>query len=193
MAKFSKKAQKRWSMVAIIIVIVAVAVLVVLLLSTLFQNREQRVTDTSVNTSVSTGVLDCTASSPEGALFVAENPREVEHEIKVSYQGTKADKFFYTYEAEFTDAAGADDAEARIHSDYNLYMGSYMDDFDNSFAANGDEMKAQVFAAASDLGSYTARVFLMSPEEFEQFDGKYEIADLEKFYEGKGFRCEMDD
>ena len=157
----------------------------------LFQTKEVRISTTEPNET--SGALVCESKNPKDPFFTTDNAKEVEHEIKVTYYNDKANTFFYTYDAEFGSYNDADDAEAKIHADYNIYMASNVNDFEDNFAAIEDETKAEIYAEAGNLGSKTARIFFMSQEEFDQFESGYQIDQLKKLYESKDFQCEVDD
>lgn len=190
MVSSSKRAKQVWSLVAVIIVVVAVIVALVLIGNLVFKNQEQRISSNEGQTVVRS--MDCVAKQPQDAFFQDELATEAEHEIKVTYRNNDANKISYVYDGEYATFNDAEDAEAKLHADYNIYMKDLADSFSPNFSVIEDELKVSLFADAYDLGSATARMFFITPEEFENMED-YNIDDLKQIYESKGFQCEFDD
>ncbi len=185
-----KKKQSIWGSVALFVVCLSVAALVLFGLWSLFKTKETKIIETGGNTR--TNALVCDAKNPQDAFFVLEGARDVDHEIKVTYTSEYGEEISYTYDADFGSPEAVKDAEARVHADYNIFMGKNGSDFSDQFMTMGDELKISIYAKIENLGTETSRVFFVLPEEYASLDG-YKVTDLAKFYQKKGFSCEFDD
>lgn len=186
----TKKTKKTWGTVALALGLTAVAALVIFGVTQLFVPRETISTPTSTSSSIN--ALVCEAEDPQEKFFATDGAVSVDHVIKATYVDSVADKISYTYEADYGSPEAATKAEAQLHADYNIFMGKNGDDFTAQFMPMGDELKISVFAETKNLGSLTSRVFFINTEEFEELKD-YDVQDLAKIFQRKGFSCEFDE
>ena len=186
----SAKSKKIWSLVATLIVIIAVGVILILIVNLVFQDKEEHISASETVTKVKT--LECEAASPETAFFVSENATDPEHQLKVTYQGSVANTFYYTYEADFATPEAAETASAELHADYNTYMKSNASDLSPNFSNIQNQVLVSLFGPAKDLTAASAALFFISPEEYDQLTN-YDIDKLTQIYQSKGFSCETED
>lgn len=184
------KANKIGSYIAIALVAASIIIVLILLGNSLFHNTEQRTSDSDAI--VALRALECTAPDPAEAFFNATYAVDVQHQVKVTYRNDIAESFFYSYAGTYASNDAASQAEARLHADYNIYMKSAAEDFTPTFSVVDDTLRIALFSPASELGSATAKMFFISPEEFTDLE-RYDINAIEQIYTSKGFSCKFAD
>ncbi len=185
----TKKKKQTWKTVVLGVGLLVLAALAAFGLSQLFITKETKTfTGTGVTT---TNVMVCEAEQPAEAFFAPTGAMDVQHTVKMTYYDKDVTEIAYEYEADFGSPDAANAAEARVHADYNIFMGKYADDFSAQFMPMGDELKITVFAKAENLGSETSRVFFISPEDFASLE-TYKVDDMVNIFRRKGFACEAD-
>lgn len=176
-----------WKVFTVLIVILCGLALVAVVAFQLFQRKE---TITSTRTeSTTTYAMVCETKTPKDPFFTVEGVAEAEHEIKVTYTGSMADKISYEYEAEMDSPEAVTKAEAKTHADYNIFMGNNTSDFSSNFMPMGTEYKINITTDVENLGSKTARIFFISEDDFNGLKD-YNIEDLKRIIQTAGFHCE---
>lgn len=184
-----KKSNRILSGIALAIVFISVVVLVIVGCSQLFQERRE-VTSTGDVGSTLRAVV-CTAAEPDSPFFTAEGATEGEHKIKITYKGEVAGELFYTYDSNYETEAAAEAAEARMHADYNIYMGEYASKFVTTFGVTGTGVKVTALAETEEIGADTGKIFFITQDDYARKNlGK--VDDLVEILTGRGFQCEYD-
>ena len=186
--KEKTKSQKVGSWIALGIVVVAVLVLVGLGVSLLFQDKDAQVT--SHEAAPSLNAVICEATSPTEPFFEPTGASETDHEIKLAYRNQMVETIAYSFETEYATPEAAKEAEARLHAQYNLYLGEHANDLNPTFSLVEDDLKVRLYAETDDLTMGQAKLFFISEEDFEAYDD-YNVDDMVKVLEGRGFSCEM--
>lgn len=193
MAKLSKSTQKWLSVAATVLVVIAAVAIIILLGNLAFGGREEHYTATTPDVEIK--VLDCESASPSDPFFTSDLALSADHDIKVTYMGDTVRRFFYTYEGDFASTDAANQGEAKLHADYNTYMGAAADSLSPTFSIidDGTELKVTLVTEADLLNSATAKLFYFTPEEYSSLGSTINIQDLANIYQSKGFHCDFDD
>lgn len=186
--KAKTKSQKVGSWVALGIVIVAALILVGLGVSLLFQDKDAQVT--SHDAAPSLNAVICEAKSPTEPFFESTGATETEHEIKLAYRNQMVETISYSYETEYTTPEAAKEAEAKLHAQYNKYLGEHANDLEPVFSLVEDDLTVRLYGETNDLTMGQAKLFFISQEDFEAYED-YDVDDMVKVLEGRGFSCEI--
>lgn len=166
-------------------VFVSVIILVVILLH---GNNVYILND---NKTTATKSLHCDAESVPQPFFnyVGVDTR---HDVKYIFDSEEnVDKVSYTYKNVFASNEIATHAEAKLHTDYNLYMGKtdvYQEDLSPTFVINNNKLTINLFMDRNTFTQDTAIFVFLTREDFENIY-KYKIYDVKKMYENKNFSC----
>ncbi|MCR5700086.1 MAG: hypothetical protein K6G49_01470 [Candidatus Saccharibacteria bacterium] len=172
-------------------IIVCIVVAVAAILCLLFTSKETKISDNGKVHSID--ILNCQATGPEGAFFVAENAVDNKHEIKVTFQNEKPTKISYTLTGDQSTAGATDQTIATLHAKYNIYMGQYGLDpetLEPIFSNVDEAFKISLITDVDKISSATGALFFLDANEATKLKN-YASEDLEKIYEARGFSCEF--
>ncbi len=188
----SEKEKNNSAIVRILAIIVLVG-LIIMVAWILSNGKETRET-----TEVGQGdynALTCTSSTVENAFFASSDAQRFSHEVKVLFYGESLKELSYRYDGTFSSNSVAENVEAWMHADYNMYMGKngvYQESLNPVFSVNKSKLIVSLYAEAKKFNLAVAKLFFVDEENFAKLDS-YKANDYKKMYEEKGFSCEIHD
>ena len=176
-----------------LIVFIMVVALIVIVWFFLNNGTETKTSSSITNSEVS--LLRCTFGDTENAFFTSRTSLNHEHEIKVMARDNVMSEMTYNYNATYNSERAAEDDDARMHADYNFYMGDNNTDPESLnpvFSPVKQKDKITLHLKMEKLNAVTGKLFFLSSEDISDIRTKknFEIGDLEKLYKSKGFSCE---
>ena len=189
----SKKTKKsgHTGLIVGVIVFLAVAVGVTMLLLQLFKGIETHESTSGGNESI--GSLYCEATNPVDAFFTSTRAQNTKHEIKITFRGDTADKISYTYTGTYETEALAEQDNATLHANYNIYMGEHKvsaESLTPAFSTIENMMRISLFTKQSAINSATANLFFLGPDEYGNLKN-YSGNTIQSIYKNQGFSCEF--
>lgn len=137
--------------------------------------------------------LVCRSGGREDGFFHSKTANQITNEIKATFDGEKYDKLYYSYEGVYrsTEAAEEDDI---MHAEYNIYMGDNsvsQDSLSPTFSVTKNRYHLTLIVdSENDFNRVTAVFFYVDDEDVERFK-KYNLEEMEKYYESKDFSCSI--
>ena len=170
--------------------IVLVAFLVFCILAT--KGKETYTSNSGADYAI--GFLDCKANNAVEPFFTSDVATSSYHEIKITFSDKGPDKIFYNYFGEFPSYESAETENARLHADYNKYMGKRVDPniLTPNFSRVDNTVSINLYSTIKDLSSITGKIFFLDLGNTVNLN-EYSSDDFTSFYESKGFSCKTDE
>ncbi len=143
----------------------------------------------SNNTSERIASLSCNTNSSERSFFAISTDK-AKHEIIVTFNNGKPDKFFYTLVGKYNSEQEAASDASKNSIQYDLYMannGRKPNSLSTRFSNTNDEILFSVYTDVSVIDTITIPIFLL-PTDIKNL-GSFSIEELKKIYETEKFNC----
>lgn len=184
----NKKERDKYLIIGVIVF--AVIAMLVLVLIWLFTNNHETLISEDANYGTITS-LECHSDHIEKSFFDPESAQRYTHLITATFKGDRLDNISYNYDGTYRSEGVADSELARMHADYNKYMGSvdvYSESLNPVFNAIKSKLKISLYGEPKTLNEAVMVLFFLEKEDYGKFkdlSGK----DFKKRYESKGFDC----
>ena len=164
------------------------AVLAVILILYLSAGKEIRTS--SFDTDSVVEFLDCETTSIDNAFFASDIAINSHHEIKVTFSNNDPDKISYSYFGEFLSDDIAETENAKMHANYNKYMGATVDPnvLTPTFSRVNNTVTVNLYSKIKDLSSVVGVFFFLNPEDAVNLKN-YSYDKLVSLYNLRGFSC----
>lgn len=169
--------------IAMILIVIAVSIIILL------QPKETHISSGTEKSSIE--VLDCVSSVQNEPFFVSDKAIDSNHEVKITFNNNKPDKYNYTYIGKFDSNKIAEEELSWLHGDYNNYMGKidiYQEDLSPSFTVLDNDVIINLYLDNKTLAVDTARFLFLTSEQFVNIK-KMPITEVAKIYKNRSFNC----
>lgn len=174
--------------------ILALIVLLIALVIWFLTYKKESYTSTDMQDS-NYEALECESMEPSEPFFAFETAQRSKHDVKILFLNSNVKEMSYKYEGTFNSDTSAENAEARMHADYNKYMGANgvnAEILNPVFSVNKSKLYISLYAEAKKVNKTVAKMFFVKDEEFDKI-GDFNVKTFKKFYEDKGFACKTHD
>lgn len=177
-----------------LVMAIGVVALVAFLVFCIFALKGEETYTSNSDADYTIGFLDCRASDVIDPFFVSDAAMDFYHEIKITFSNNNPDKIFYNYFGKFSSYESAETENARLHADYNKYMGKRVDPnvLTPNFSRVDNTVSVNLYSAIENLSSITGKFFFLDSEDMTNL-GRYSRDDFTLLYEVKGFSCKTDE
>ena len=182
------KNNKILTLVLIGVGLIALAIFIAILVN----GSETRTSEPQESNSIS--AVHCTAGGIEDAFFYSDKVNTIENEIKVTYNNDKIDKMYYSYNGTYRSSDVVHEDEVRLHAKYNTYMGENgqkIEDLNPAYDEMNNKLHIGFYTDNFDkINEATSVFFFINKDDISKVK-KYSIEEMKKYYESKGFSCEI--
>lgn len=188
----STQGKTRKSTKFIPIIIVIILLLLGVFTISFFLSDTSRTQTTVKTESETVSMLKCTSKIVENPFFQAKAATTAEHEVKISFKDDVISKISYTYQGKFSSTEIAKESSAKMHADYNTYMGKDSEKLSPHFNNIDSEVSIALYSEMTHIDSKNAKLFFLNDEMLSKLT-KLDQKSLRDYYANKGFTCKYAD
>ncbi|MBR3122225.1 hypothetical protein IKF12_02060 [Candidatus Saccharibacteria bacterium] len=171
--------------------LVLFCVLIVVFLLIIFNGNETKTSEEEEDESLA--ALVCRSGGREDGFFHSTKANQITNEIKATFKSEAFDKLYYSYEGVYRSTETAEE-DSIMHTQYNIYMGDNnmpQDSLSQSYSVTKDRYHLTLYLDdRSNFNSITAVFFYVDDKDVEKFK-KFDIGEMNKYYEAKEFDCNV--
>lgn len=174
-------------------VLVGIGLIVLAVIVAVFANgKETRISESVENEHIS--AVYCTAKGMENAFFGSERVNMITNEVKITYNNDGIDKLYYSYNGTYRSNEVMKQDDGVFQAKYNYYMneqGQKSDDLSVAYDEMNNKLHIGVYADSPNKINEATSVFFFIGKDDVAKVKKYSMEEMEKYYENKGFSCNV--